>query len=143
MVHVPTRGDAPVRFGPGVPMVPDIGPGIVDAAVYTDPERYERERATVLRNSWQVICRSAEIANPGDFIAWEGHGETIIVCRRRDGGVSGFHNVCQHRGARIVKERSGCARRFTCRWHSWVYDLEGAVVGVPDREASTPVSWTG
>jgi len=134
MVHVPTRGDAPVRFGPGVPMVPDIGPGIVDAAVYTDPERYERERATVLRNSWQVICRSAEIANPGDFIRWEGHGETIIVCRRRDGGVSGFHNVCQHRGARIVKERSGCARRFTCRWHSWVYDLEGAVVGVPDRE---------
>jgi phenylpropionate dioxygenase-like ring-hydroxylating dioxygenase large terminal subunit len=134
MVHVPTRGDAPVRFGPGVPMVPDIGPGIVPAAVYTDPERYERERATVLRNSWQVICRSAEIANPGDFITWEGHGETIIVCRRRDGGVSGFHNVCQHRGARIVKERSGCARRFTCRWHSWVYDLEGAVVGVPDRE---------
>ena len=134
MVHVPTRGDAPVRFGPGVPMVPDIGPGIVPAAVYTDPERYERERATVLRNSWQIICRSAEIANPGDFITWEGHGETIIVCRRRDGGVSGFHNVCQHRGARIVKERSGCARRFTCRWHSWVYDLEGAVVGVPDRE---------
>ena len=134
MVHVPTRGDAPVRFGPGVPMVPDIGPGIVPAAVYTDPERYERERATVLRTSWQVICRSAEIANPGDFITWEGHGETIIVCRRRDGGVSGFHNVCQHRGARIVKERSGCARRFTCRWHSWVYDLEGAVVGVPDRE---------
>jgi choline monooxygenase len=134
MVHVPIRGDAPVRFGPGVPMVPDIGPGIVDAGVYTDPERYERERATVLRNSWQVICRSAEIADPGDFITWEGHGETIIVCRRRDGGVSGFHNVCQHRGARIVKERSGCARRFTCRWHSWVYDLEGAVVGVPDRE---------
>ena len=65
MVHVPTRGDAPVRFGPGVPMVPDIGPGIVDAAVYTDPERYERERATVLRTSWQVICRSAEIAESG------------------------------------------------------------------------------
>ena len=134
MVHVPTRGDGPLRFGPDVPMVPDIGPGIVDASVYTDPERYERERETVLRRSWQVICRSSELANPGDFITWEGHGETIVVTRRRDGGIAAFHNVCQHRGARIVKESAGCTRRFTCRWHSWVYDLEGAVVGVPDRE---------
>jgi len=134
MVHVPTRGDGPQRFGPGVQAVPDVGYGTVDAAVYTDPERYERERRTVLRNSWQIVCRSSEIAGAGDFITWEGHGETIIVSRRRDGGVSGFHNVCQHRGARIVNEASGCARRFTCRWHSWVYDHEGSVVGVPDRE---------
>ena len=41
---------------------------------------------------------------------WEGQGETIVVSRRRDGGVSGFHNVCQHRGARIVPEaRAGRA----------------------------------
>ncbi len=133
MVHTPTRGDGPLRFGPSVTL-PDVGTGTVDASVYTDPERYERERATVLRRSWQVICRSSELAAVGDFITWEGHGETIVVVRRRDGGVSGFHNVCQHRGARIVAEESGCARRFTCRWHSWVYDLEGAVVGVPDRE---------
>jgi phenylpropionate dioxygenase-like ring-hydroxylating dioxygenase large terminal subunit len=112
----------------------DIGPGIVDAAVYTDPERFERERTTVLRRSWQVICRSEQLAHPGDFVTWDGHGETVIVTRRRDGWVSGFHNACQHRGARIVKEPAGCARRFTCRWHSWVHDLEGSVVGVPDRE---------
>ena len=37
-------------------------------------------------------------------MVWEGHGETIVVSRRRDGGVSGFHNVCQHRGARIVPQ---------------------------------------
>jgi phenylpropionate dioxygenase-like ring-hydroxylating dioxygenase large terminal subunit len=134
VVHVPTRGDAPVRFGPDVQMVPDIGPGVVDAAVYTDPQRFERERQAVLNANWQIICRSEEIAKPGDFVRWEGQGETIVVSRRRDGGVSGFHNVCQHRGARIVSAESGCARRFTCRWHSWVYDAEGKVAGVPDRE---------
>jgi phenylpropionate dioxygenase-like ring-hydroxylating dioxygenase large terminal subunit len=138
MVHEPARGAGPIRFGPSVPTVPDIGTGILDAEVYTDPERYERERATVLRRNWQVICRSSEIPNPGDFLRWEGHGETVLITRRRDGGVSGFHNVCQHRGARIVSAASGCARRFTCRWHSWVYDLEGSVVGVPDREDFDP-----
>jgi phenylpropionate dioxygenase-like ring-hydroxylating dioxygenase large terminal subunit len=115
-------------------MIPDVGPGLVDAEVYTDPARYERERVSVLRRSWQVICRSEQLAGPGDFLTWEGHGETIVLTRNRDGSVAGFHNVCQHRGARIVKESEGCARRFTCRWHSWVYDLNGSVVGVPDRE---------
>lgn len=143
MVFTPARGDAPARFGPGVPLIPDIGTGVLDASVYTDPERYQRERAAVLAPSWQVICRSAELANPGDFITWAGQGETIVVTRRRDGGVSGFHNVCQHRGARIVSEPSGCARRFSCRWHNWVYDLKGKVVGVPDREDFDPAALAG
>ena len=143
MVFTPTRGDGPARFGAGVPLVPDIGTGILDASVYTDPERYQRERTAVLAPNGQVICRSSEIANPGDFITWEGQGETIVLTRRRDGGVSGFHNVCQHRGARIVKEPSGCARRFSCRWHNWVYDLQGAVVGVPDREDFDPAALDG
>ena len=72
MVFTPTRGDAPARFGSGVPLIPDIGTGILEANVYTDPERYQRERTTVLAPSWQVICRSAEIANPGDFLTWAG-----------------------------------------------------------------------
>jgi choline monooxygenase len=143
MVHTPTRGAGPARFGPGVPEIPDIGPGTLDAGVYTDPERYQRERTAVLAPSWQIVARSSELPAPGDFITWEGQGETIVVTRRRDGGVSGFHNVCQHRGARIVKEPSGCARRFSCRWHNWVYDLEGAVVGVPDREDFDQASLDG
>jgi phenylpropionate dioxygenase-like ring-hydroxylating dioxygenase large terminal subunit len=143
VVHTPTRGGGPARFGPGVPLIPDIGPGILDAAVYADPERYQRERTAVLAPSWQIICRSSQIPHPGDFITWEGQGETIVLTRRRDGGVSGFHNVCQHRGARIVKEPSGCARRFSCRWHNWVYDLRGAVVGVPDREDFDPAALDG
>jgi phenylpropionate dioxygenase-like ring-hydroxylating dioxygenase large terminal subunit len=102
--------------------------------VYTDPARFEQERRKVLNRSWQIICRSEELAAPGDHVVWEGHGETIVVSRRRDGGVAGFHNVCQHRGARIVPQSGKGARRFTCRWHSWSYDLEGNVVGVPDRE---------
>ncbi len=134
MVYVPTRGDSPLRFGPDVPLIPDIGPSNLDVSVYLDPARFELERQKVLNTSWQIICRSSEIPAAGDWLVWEGHGETIIVTRRRDGGVASFHNVCAHRGARIA---SGCgqgARRFTCRWHSWVYDMEGSVIGMPDRQ---------
>jgi len=113
MLHTPTRGAGPARFGPGVALIPDVGPGTVGADVYTDPERYQRERTAVLAPSWPIVGRSSQLPEPGDFITWEGQGETIVVTRRRDGGVSGFHNVCQHRGARIVKEPSGCAPRAT------------------------------
>ena len=138
MVFTPTRGDGPLRFGPGVEQLNAVEAGVVPAEWYLDPERYEQERKHVLAPNWQIICRSSEVPNPGDFITWEGQGELIVVTRRKDGGLSGFHNVCQHRGAKIVLEDSGCARRFNCRWHNWTYDAEGTVVGIPDREDFRP-----
>jgi len=144
VVFVPSRGELPYRSGPGVPLLPsDAEPSELPASVYLDPERYEQERTKVLARTWQIVCRSSEIAGVGDHVVWEGQGETIVVTRRRDGGVAGFHNVCQHRGARIVKE-SGCgARRFNCRWHNWTYDFEGNVLGVPDREDFAPEQLEG
>ena len=144
MVFVPTRGDAPLRHGEGVPLLPEGAvPSELDASVYLDPARYELERTKVLNANWQILCRSSEIAATGDHVVWEGQGETIVVTRRRDGGVSGFHNVCMHRGARIVKESGKGARRFNCRWHNWVYDAEGHVIGVPDREDFCPAQLEG
>jgi len=83
MVYVPHRGDLPPRFGEGVPLIPDIGPAELDSSVYTDPARFEAERRKVLNRSWQIICRSSEIAGTGDHVVWEGQGETIVVSRRR------------------------------------------------------------
>ena len=143
MVYVPTRGEAPRRHGGDVPLMPGIAPSRLDASVYLDPERYEQERTKVLNPSWQILCRSSEIAAPGDHVVWEGHGESIVISRRRDGGVAGFHNVCMHRGARIVQESGKGARRFNCRWHNWTYDLEGNVLGVPDRGDFAPEQLDG
>ncbi|MEY9840325.1 aromatic ring-hydroxylating dioxygenase subunit alpha [Streptacidiphilus sp. EB103A] len=133
MVFSPTRGDLPARFGPGIPNIPPIGPSTLDADVYRDPQRYEHERIRILNRSWQIICRSEQVADPGDFHVWEGHGESIVISRKQDGSLSGFHNVCQHRGARIVAESGTDARRFTCKWHNWAYNQDGRVTGVPDR----------
>lgn len=143
MAFTPTRGDGPLRFGPSVNQLNGLAAGTVPAEWYLDPERYERERTMVLAPSWQIICRSSELPNAGDFVTWAGQGETIVITRRKDGGLSGFHNVCQHRGARIVGEASGCARRFTCRWHGWAYDHEGTVIGIPDREDFDPADIDG
>ena len=119
MVYRPTRGDAPPRVGPDLPLVPEgtVG-GVVDASVYTDPTRYELERERVLRSSWIIGASSSEVPNANDWVLYEGHGETVVISRQADGSMRAFHNVCQHRGARLTRgESSGCDRRFTCPWH--------------------------
>jgi phenylpropionate dioxygenase-like ring-hydroxylating dioxygenase large terminal subunit len=135
MVHVPTRGDVPVRLGPAVRQIPDYGPSTMGRDVYTDPVRFELERERVLNKSWLLACRSEQIPNRGDWYTYEGHGETVVITRQADGSLAAFHNVCQHRGPALVGAAQGCgARRFTCPYHGWVYDTTGKLVGVPERE---------
>ncbi|MEY2627248.1 MAG: hypothetical protein RJB08_1007 [Actinomycetota bacterium] len=135
MVHVPTRGTLPARVGPQIRTMPEYGPRKMSRDAYTDPVQYELEREHVLNKHWILGGRSADFPNPGDWISFEGHGETIVITRQPDGGVAAFHNVCQHRGPSFVSELKGCkARRFTCPYHGWVYDTNGKLVGVPERE---------
>ena len=144
MVFRPSRGDAPARIGPGVtpqhlPVTQEIS-----ADAYRDALRYELEVEHVLRASWLIAGRSSEMAGEGDWITYEGHGDTVVVSRLADGGVAAFHNVCQHRGARLTRgATSGCDRRFTCPWHGWVYDQTGDLVGVPERQDFSPGSLDG
>ena len=139
MVHVPTRGDLPTRLGPGVQQVPDYGPSTMTRDPYTDPVRFELERERVLGTHWILAGRSEQAANPGDWVSFEGHGETVVITRQPDGSLAAFHNVCQHRGPSIVGKWQGCgARRFTCPYHGWVYDTSGKLVGVPEREDFSP-----
>jgi phenylpropionate dioxygenase-like ring-hydroxylating dioxygenase large terminal subunit len=135
VVFVPTRGDVPVRLGPTVKNVPDYGPSVMSRDAYTDPIQFELEREKVLNTTWLLVARSSQVAEPGDWISFESHGETIVVTRQPDRSLAAFHNVCQHRGPSFVTEWSGCkARRFTCPYHGWVYDTTGNLVGVPERQ---------
>jgi len=145
MVHVPTRGEVPVRLGPEVyPLVPPIGPSTMSADVYNDPVRFELERERVMATHWIIAGRVEQIPEPGDWLTFEGHGETVVVTRQPDGDFAAFHNVCRHRGPAIVGELTGCgARRFTCPYHGWVYDTTGDLVGVPEREDFDPAHLDG
>ena len=144
MVYVPTRGDVAPQFGPGIAQLPDVHGTTVSRDVYNDPMRFELERERVLRRQWLLAGRSAEIANSGDWLSYEGHGETVVVTRQPDGTLAGFHNVCPHRGTAFVTAETGCgARRFTCPYHGWVFDTTGKVIGVPERENFEPAHLDG
>jgi phenylpropionate dioxygenase-like ring-hydroxylating dioxygenase large terminal subunit len=139
MIHTPQRRGLPVRLGPGVQHIPDYGPSKMSREPYTDPVQFQAERRKVLATHWLIAGRSEQLPSAGDWITYEGHGETVVITRQPDGSLAAFHNVCRHRGPAIVGALQGCgARRFTCPYHGWVYDTTGKLVGVPEREDFDP-----
>lgn len=103
------------------------------AWTYADAEFFQAERARIFRPSWQIVAHDSDLPNPGDFHTLDHAGESIIVIRGDDGQVRAFTNVCRHRGARIVMEGSGCAKKLVCPYHAWTYDDAGRLRGVPMR----------
>jgi choline monooxygenase len=111
-----------------------LPPSVVDAATYTDPVRYQRELEQVFYKSWVPACPSQDIGAARDYVLFEEMGQSVVVARGDDGVVLAWHNVCQHRGARIVEASGNCASgRFTCPWHGFQYDLTGKVRFTPMR----------
>ena len=56
---------------------------------------------------------------------------SVVVVRDAEGQVRAFHNMCRHRGNKLVwndfpgEETSGVCRQFTCKYHGWRYGLDG------------------
>ena len=64
----------------------------------------------------------------------------MIVVRGGDGEIRAFHNICRHRGNKLVwtdfprEETSGSCRQFVCKYHGWKYDLDGALTFVQQED---------
>ena len=102
----------------------------VPAANYYDPERWRLEMDRIFKRLPLVLGFSTELREPGDYRAMLVADVPLLLTRAADGEVRGFLNVCSHRGAIVVPEGSGRARRFTCPYHGWSYDNRGALAGI-------------
>lgn len=100
--------------------------------VFTDPKIYKREMERLFRGPvWNYLGLEIEIPNWGDFqTTWVGDA-AVVVTRAKDGSVHAFENSCAHRGARIVDKVRGNAKRHSCAYHLWTYNLAGDLIGVP------------
>lgn len=99
--------------------------------LYTDPEVHALEVERIIRPSWQIVCHESDIPAPGDWRKLDYIGESVIVVRGDDRQVRAFTNVCRHRAMRLVEGDKGCAKKFVCPYHAWVFETDGRLSGVP------------
>jgi phenylpropionate dioxygenase-like ring-hydroxylating dioxygenase large terminal subunit len=116
---------------------------IVDPAhSHTMPSRFfydagvfEAERERIFYKGWHAVGHVNELADPGSFLTQEIFDQSVVVVAGRDGEVRAFHNVCQHRGNRLLMERRGkLSTVIRCGYHSWCYDMAGALRNAPRSE---------
>jgi choline monooxygenase len=98
--------------------------------IYTSEEHYQRELEVLFNDQILVLCLSGALPKASSYLTVEMLGVPILLTRDSGGRVHALANVCRHRGVRVA-DGHGEARRFTCPFHAWVYDLEGKLVGVP------------
>jgi phenylpropionate dioxygenase-like ring-hydroxylating dioxygenase large terminal subunit len=110
-------------------------PVSLPAWTYTNEEFFALEFEALFQMSWQLVCHQSNIPNPGDYYTFEFLNESFLIVRGKDRVLRAFHNVCRHRGARIVDGPEGnCGGRLTCPYHAWTYGLDGSLIGVPGHE---------
>ena len=112
---------------------PELGTGLVSYQDSTSPEFYELEREAIFNRAWLNVGRVDELPCHGSFFTKDIAiaKASVIVLRNLDGEVRAFHNVCRHRGNKIVWDHSpretasGTCRQFMCKYHGWRYGLDG------------------
>jgi len=114
---------------------PELGTGDISFADSTSKEFYELEREAVFKRAWLNVARVEELPRVGSYVTKEIEvaGVSVILVKGRDDRIRAFYNVCRHRGNKLVwndfpnEATRGTCRQFTCKYHGWRYDLDGAL----------------
>ncbi len=116
---------------------PALGTGPIPIEPYISAEYFELERDRIYRRVWLYAGRrEEEIPNPGDYFVQDIAvcAASVLVARGQDGVIRAFHNVCQHRGSKLVWGAQGTTRAFMCKFHGWTYADDGRLMRVPDED---------
>src|SRR5579871_482155 len=114
---------------------PELGTKPVSYDDSTSPEFYELEREAIFRRTWLNVGRVEQLARKGSYFTREidAAGTSIVVVCGLDDEVRAFHNICRHRGNKLVwqddpsAETKGACRQFACKYHGWRYGLDGSL----------------
>ncbi len=94
---------------------------------YTSEQLLDLELNQLFRKKWICVGREEEVSDVGNYVATELAGEPLIIVRTLSGTIKAISNVCRHRAMPLV-EGAGNAKKFTCSYHAWTYDLSGKLV---------------
>ncbi|HEX4151661.1 MAG TPA: SRPBCC family protein [Steroidobacteraceae bacterium] len=100
-------------------------------AAYVDAGHFRRERDEVIGRTWAGLAFADSLpprpyAFPVDFM-----GLPLLITRDKQGVLRVFHNVCSHRGIKLVGEPAEVHGVINCRYHCWAYSAGGELKATP------------
>ena len=126
----PTRLD--VTATPLQRLLRERRPGYSLAApFYVSDDVFAADMELIFGRHWIYVGVEPDVPEPGDVMIVDVGRASIAIVRDDDGEVRAFHNVCRHRGARLVHEAKTTVGNLVCRYHSWTYGLTGELLHAP------------
>lgn len=107
---------------------------------FISQEYLQLEKENLWPKIWQVAGRLEEIPKVGSFITYDIAGDSVIIVRTSKTELKAYHNVCPHRGRRLIDTPHGknhaCGERdrFVCGFHRWSFGLDGENIYVHDKQ---------
>jgi phenylpropionate dioxygenase-like ring-hydroxylating dioxygenase large terminal subunit len=121
------------------------------AEAYISRDYAEAEAERLWSRVWQQAGRVEEIPEVGSYITYNIGHDSVLIVRTAVDAIKAYHNVCPHRGRRLVGnncggghgllpqskgEHSACGRQgsFACPYHAWTFNLDGKATHILDKE---------
>ena len=98
---------------------------------YTSSEYLMIEKEKVFKDKWSVIGVGSSVPNHGDALPYDLLGIPLIILRDKENKIRVFHNVCSHRGYKLLSEPCSLKNVLRCPYHSWSYDFGGKLIATP------------
>jgi Rieske 2Fe-2S family protein len=100
----------------------------LEAPFYTSPEVFDLDIAAIFARHWLFCAAEAEIPDAGDYVTIDIGPYSVIILRDDDEEIRAFHNVCRHRGSRLLSQACGSVGNIVCPYHQWTYRTDGGLI---------------
>ena len=98
---------------------------------YTSKEYTLVERKKLFEDKWIVIGSASSLKDAGDAKPIDLLGIPILIVRTKENQIKVFHNICSHRGLKLVNKPGKIKNVIRCPYHSWSYNLDGELMSTP------------
>ena len=98
---------------------------------YTNKDYTLIERKKLFEDKWVVIGVASSLPEIGDAKPFDLLGLPLLIVRNKKNKIKVFHNVCSHRGVKLVNKPGKLKNVIRCPYHSWSYSYDGDLVGTP------------
>lgn len=106
------------------------------AGLYTREDVFEADLEVFFRKHWICIGLECDVPEPGDASVIDIGNSSLIILRDDDDQIRVVHNVCRHRGSRILDAGPSVVSKLVCPYHQWTYELTGELSHAPHMGAA-------
>lgn len=105
------------------------------AGLYISEEAFAADLDVFFRRHWICIGLECDVPEAGDATVVDIGKSSLIILRDDDGELRVVHNVCRHRGSRLLDGGPTVISKLVCPYHQWTYELSGELAHAPHMGA--------